>query len=182
MKGVQEHPACSAKLEDTVDQRQAFVWGSKSETSFMFGSWKGHSAWKSILLSDNTGCVFGISWDHAVTITGIMCPSSYFMYVTAHPDASPVASGQAHKYLGGLRSCLAVNSLLEETFVMRHPIPSWQHTAKPSHSQIHVSASAEPKELTSNQAPKQGEHSGFGVLNRLFVMWSQVHHPNTREP
>lgn len=57
-----------------------------------------------------------------MTTTGIMCPSSYFMYVTAHPDASPVASGQAHKYLGGLRSCLAVNSLLEEPFVMRHPL------------------------------------------------------------
>lgn len=160
-KGVQEHLACSAKLKGTVPQRHSFGGGSKSKKSFIFGMWKGHSTWKMILLSDNTGCVFGIGWEHVVTTIGIMCPPSYFMYVTACPDASPVASGQAHKYLGRLRSCLAVNSPLEETFVMRYWISSWLHTAKPLHGQTHTSATTEPTELISNQEPNPRKASWF---------------------
>lgn len=46
-----------------------------------------------------------------------VCDSMPLMH---HPDA--------HKYLGRIRSCLTVNSLLEED-----PVSSWLHEAKPVH-------------------------------------------------
>lgn len=94
--------ACSAKLKDTVDQRHSFRLGKKWNKLYVW-LLKRTQCLENYLLPDNTECVFGIGWEHVVISTGIMCPSSYFIYDTAHPDASPVASGQVHRYLGGLR-------------------------------------------------------------------------------
>ena len=67
-----------------------------------------------------------------------------------------------------LRSCLAANSLLEETFVIRHTVSSRLHTAKSLHGQIHALATTVFNELTSNQAPNLRRVLCFGVLNRLL--------------
>lgn len=81
-----------------------------------------------------------------------MCPYSHFMYVTALPDASSMAT-----YAGRLRSHLAVNALLQETSI----IFSRLCTVKPILNQIHVSATTASKELTSKQATNQGKSALF---------------------